>query len=170
TGRLRSRCHSCLHPRLDVVGLARVQGHTPPESGHPHAAARPRCCVNQSRAGALDRSKSLTYASKCPPSRRTSFFGSRALAWPPRAPPRTAKGPPAATTIISGVGLTHSIYAPGSYAVNISTDCKVTSFRHAGARVLPVSVNHCQESGVASAHGAIESWATTGIIAGALPA
>src|SRR5262245_44951479 len=52
-----------------------------------------------------------------------------------------------------GVGLIHSMYAAGSYSVNSSTDCSVTSLRHAAARVLPVSVNHCHESGVGSAHG-----------------
>src|SRR5215470_15159386 len=69
----------------------------------------------------------------------------------------------------NGVGLIHSMYAPGSYSVNISTDCKVTSFRQAGARLLPVSVNHCHESGVGSAQGLIRSCATTGIIARGWP-
>ena len=41
---------------------------------------------------------------------------------------------------------------------------------HDGARVLPVSVNHCQESGVGRAEGASGSSATTGIMPGSLPA
>lgn len=50
---------------------------------------------------------------------------------------------------------------PGSYSVNISTLRSVTSFRQAGARVLPVSLNQAQESGVGSAEGAIGSGSTT---------
>ena len=71
-----------------------------------------------------------------------------------------------ATTSRSGVGLTHPMYAPGSYSMNISTERKVTSFRHVDARVRPVSVNHCQESAVGNTQGASGFSATTGIIAG----
>lgn len=81
----------------------------------------------------------------------------------------TVRWSPAATTIRSGVGLTKPIQAPGSYSVNSSTDCSVTSFFHAVARFRPVSVNHCQESGVGRAQGAVGSSATTGIVAGGRP-
>jgi hypothetical protein len=56
------------------------------------------------------------------------------------------------------------LYSPG-----ISTLRRVTSFFQFGARVLPVSVNHCQESGVGSAAGSSGFSATTGTMAGSLP-
>ena len=59
---------------------------------------------------------------------------------------------------------------PGSYSVNSSTERSVTSLRHEGARVLPVSVNHLKESGVGRAHGTAGSSDTTAIMAGGLPA
>ena len=65
-----------------------------------------------------------------------------------------------ATTMSSDVGLIRPIQVPGSYSPSISTVRRVTSLRHDGARVLPVSVNHVQESGVGSANGASGSSST----------
>src|SRR6201986_4689270 len=76
---------------------------------------------------------------------------------------------PTATSMSSGVGLIHGRYVPGSYSVNISTLRSVTSFFQAGARVLPVSENPSQESGVGSADGASGSLSTTGTMAGGVP-
>ena len=53
--------------------------------------------------------------------------------------------------------------------MNSSTERSVTTFRHAGARLLPVSVNHRQESGVGSAAGPAGSSETTGKVAGGSP-
>ena len=69
----------------------------------------------------------------------------------------------------NGVGVIHGRCVPGSYSMNISTLRSVTSLRHDGARVRPVSVNHSYESGVGSADGASGSSSTTGTIAGASP-
>src|SRR4029450_10118487 len=50
-----------------------------------------------------------------------------------------------------------------------STLRSVTSLLHAGARRLPVSLNHSQESGVGRTEAASGAGSTTGVIAGGSP-